>query len=262
VVIESFARRKLFHARVLARFSRHVENPWEAFRSFRSDPPLAEFKVRGGPTLRARREDKGAVLFWEVFVQRCYSPPGFYAPRRGDTIVDLGANIGTFVLYCQTRAPGVRVVAAEPVPATYAQLRRNVEANRLEAAVSTYSVAVSDHRGSLYLAPQAESGHNALVAAGEGEPIPCITLDDLFERAQVGRCDLLKIDTEGAEHAILEGASRGLWSRVRNIALEHHDAPASGGRIERFLTGLGYSVRHEPIKGYPKLGMLYATRRG
>ena len=260
--IESFARHKLFHAKVLAKLSRHLENPWDAFQGFLTDTPRAQFKIRGGPTLHARPEDNGFGLFWEVFVQRCYSPPGFYVPRPGDTIVDLGANIGTFVLYCQDRAPGVRIHAVEPVASTYDQLRRNVEANHFESAVTTYNLAVSDHRGELFLSPQAVSGHNALSDTGAGEPIPCITLDDLFERAQVERCDLLKIDTEGAEHAIIEGASRDLWSRVRNIALEHHDAPASGERIERFLTGLGYTVTHEPIKGYPKLGMLYATRKG
>jgi FkbM family methyltransferase len=257
-------RRAWFLRRVRAKYEAHLENHREAFEAFRSGRRVSELIVKGGPTIGARPTDEALVAFWEIFVERCYLRPDFYLPRPQDVILDIGANIGTFSLHCQKLAPGVRVFAAEPNPGTFAQLQANIERNNLGAAVTAFNLALSDHEGTLHIDERSDtSGHQRLLDAGDGVAIPCLTLDQFFERAGIDRCDLLKVDTEGAETAIVEGASRGLWDRVDKVVIEYHDIPGEvirGEVVARKLTELGYRVRSEPARYYPNLGLIYATK--
>jgi FkbM family methyltransferase len=254
-------RRAFFHARILPRLLTRLENGMEVWRDFRAGRQPARLVLRGGPTIHLREQDEGFALFWEIYVDNCYLRPGFYRPAPGDTILDLGANIGVFSIQCQHAATGVRIHAVEPNPATFGQLRLNVSANRLDAAISTYNLAVSDAEGTLYLEEAGFAGHQALNAAGRGVPVPCVTLDQLFATAGIDRVDLLKIDTEGAEVAIVAGASRGLWYRVRRVVIEYHENvnPGCGRDLLRQLTDLGYTCESIPIPRYPNLGIIYAT---
>ncbi len=247
-------------ATVLFQLLKHLENGWDVWRRRRRGQPVARLALRGGPPIHARPEDDGIGLFGEIVVQRCYTQPWFYRPRPTDTVVDVGANVGCFVLECQHRAPGIRVHAVEPNPSTFEQLLENVKRNELQTVVTAYQLAVSDQRGSLYLEPGGyTTGHQGLTRSGDGQPVRCETLDDLFARAGIERCDLLKIDTEGGEVSIVEGATPDLWDAVERVVLEYH-RPDTGSRLERYLTGLGFQCRREPNPGCPHLGLLYARK--
>src|SRR4051794_28082742 len=239
----------------------HLKNPREALRGFRDNRPVRRLVVRGGPTIEARAEDDAFGIFWEVFVQRCYLRPGFYRPAAGETIVDLGANIGVFTLQCAS-TPGVRIHAVEPAPGTCAQLRHNVSVNHDDEAVTVHPLAISGRAGVLYAAATDASGHQPLVEDPVGEPIPCLRVDEFFDRAGITRCALLKVDTEGAEVGIISGPPREFWDRVDRLVLEHHDdlCPGAGAEVLRLLSERGYVCRREPVAGYPDLGLIYATR--
>lgn len=255
-------RGKWAGARVLAQLLRHTQNGWEIRRRRKRHTSVERIALRRGPTIHARRDDDLFALFWEIVVQQHYTRPWFYRPRAEHTVVDLGANIGVFALACQRLAPGITVHAAEPNPDTYGRLRHNVERNGLDGVVHTYQLAVGRQRGTLYLKPGATvTGHQQLTAGASGTPIPCETLDGLFGRAALEQCDLLKIDTEGAELDIVEGASAALWRRIRRVVIEYHDNVHSeaGVRLERQLSQLGYVCRTEQTPGYPHLGYLYAS---
>jgi 31-O-methyltransferase len=88
-----------------------------------------------------------AFLYDEVFVQRCYAAHGLPPLRPGDTVLDVGANIGVFALYAAAAvAPGGVLLSAEPAPATCDVLRRNL-ARHVSAAdvdVRVRCVALSD----------------------------------------------------------------------------------------------------------------------
>lgn len=254
-------RRTLFLARVYGRLAMHLKNPGEALRGFRDNRPIRRLVVRGGPTIEARAEDDAFGIFWEVFVQRCYLRPGFYRPAAGDTIVDLGANIGVFTLQCASTR-GVRIHAVEPAPGTAAQLRHNVRVNRRDDIVTVHPLAISGRAGVLYAAATDASGHQPLVGEPVGDPIPCLRLDEFFDRAGISRCALLKVDTEGAEVEIVAGPPREFWDRVDRLVLEHHDdlTPGAGALVLRLLGERSYRCQRVPVDGYPGLGLIYATR--
>lgn len=140
--------------------------------------------------------------------------------RPGDTLVDVGANIGLYAVAAAKR--GAHVVAIEPDPANVRQIRRHARLNRVRVEIvealagAQNSVAPLAARGSpvsgnidMYLGPTTRY----IVAA-------VLTLDALLKDKPV---DLLKIDVEGAEIDVLRGAERTLRDKKpRAILLEVH----------------------------------------
>jgi FkbM family methyltransferase len=134
--------------------------------------------------------------------------------RPGMTFVDVGANIGYFTLLAgSVVGPAGRVVAFEPTPAVVNRLRENVRLNGLRNVTSVQK-AISDHRGTaqFFLSdedPEANSLFRQNTAAKRVE-VETATLDDELSRYAIGKVDVLKIDTEGAELSVLQGARKTL----------------------------------------------------
>lgn len=133
------------------------------------------------------------------------------ALRPGATALDIGANVGCYaVLLGQLVAPGGRVFAFEPSPAAYEGLVRHISLNRLEGTVIPIRAAVADSEGTGTLVASGATGADRLAAIGEPGPgtrhdVPLMTVDR-FCGGQGIRPDLIKVDVEGAELAVLQGA--------------------------------------------------------
>jgi FkbM family methyltransferase len=240
---------------------------WEATHERAAMPPL---ELRSGLVIHHGPGDDPLFLYREIFLQHCYDSAGFYIPSAGDTVLDIGANIGVFMLYLQERSRRVRVHCFEPAAETRAQLTRNVVQNVLQECVSVHGFAVADRVETVKLRQAALTGHRSLfasthVSSTEFESVPCVRLEEALELCGVEKIDLLKIDVEGAEVEILEGADPKIWERIDRIALEFHDRFRAGGR-ERCLDVLRRA-------GYNKLtvqtfepdhlnGAIWASREG
>jgi FkbM family methyltransferase len=125
----------------------------------------------------------------------------------GDMVVDVGANVGevSIIMSQQVGAAG-RVVAFEPSPRIYRYLQGNLALNRC-ANVTTRNVALAAKPGQLMLSDDRRDDMNHLVTAG-GVTVECSTID--LELTGDGPLALLKIDVEGAELFVLQGAMRWL----------------------------------------------------
>jgi FkbM family methyltransferase len=138
--------------------------------------------------------------------------------QPSDVFCDVGANIGIFSLVGASRMSGsagaLRIFAFEPTPATYRTLAANVSLNRFDC-IETVNAAVGAEEGTatLYLNDVWKDGLNALAKPQRGDAkviseveVPVVTLDTFLRSRSVSRVDYLKIDVEGAELAVLEGA--------------------------------------------------------
>lgn len=143
--------------------------------------------------------------------------------RPGDLFLDIGANIGIYTLFALDL--GATVIACEPDAHNAQRLRENLELNGFTAEV--IQKAVSDRPGILWLTQGLDS-YNYLVF--EDTPpadvqtiveVEATTVDDLLgDRVAAG----LKIDVQGAERLVLEGAARALRDhRIGLIQLEWSD---------------------------------------
>src|SRR5438270_8770844 len=99
---------KYYAARALAQFVRRFANWREVWAAYRTGRPLPPLRLRDGLTLYHGGHDDPIYLFREQFIERVYTRGGFYRPAPGDTVIDLGANIGSFALSLQWQARGVR----------------------------------------------------------------------------------------------------------------------------------------------------------
>ena len=133
--------------------------------------------------------------------------------RPGQTVVDVGANLGVYALVAG-RAAGEsgRVVAIEPNPRVVSLLRTNVEINAA-TNVSVLQAAAADREGSVVLHLDEDNQGLASVARGNvvhsagSVIVSCVRLDDLVPPRSV---NVLKIDAQGSEVAVLRGARNAL----------------------------------------------------
>lgn len=133
------------------------------------------------------------------------------ALRPGATALDIGANVGCYsVLLGRLVVPGGRVFAFEPSPAAYEGLVRHISLNQLEGTVIPIRAAVADREGTATLIVSGSTGSDRLAAIGEPEQGTrqevSLTTIDHFCGAQGIRPDLIKVDVEGTELAVLQGA--------------------------------------------------------
>lgn len=131
----------------------------------------------------------------------------------GDVFVDAGANVGVHtVAAARAVGAGGSVIAFEPFPATAALLRRTVAINGFESVVKIHDVALGAEGGEAQLHLGEMSGHHSLYDLDQQETGTCgVTVVRLDDVVPPGRpATVLKIDVEGAELEVVEGARRVL----------------------------------------------------
>ncbi len=201
------------------------------------------------------------------------------ALNRGDTFVDIGGNVGLYSLITADRCPGVRIITVEPDPILAARMQFNADNNDL--VIEPCPVALSDYDGagellrstyqsganrlladdqpadSAQTAASAASGtsaagtaavdtlvdkDNGMTDAASELSVRVTTLLQLCDEKNILSIDIMKIDIEGHEHAVLTHffthASRTLWPR--GIVIERtHDAL---GTVATLISQFGYRV--------------------
>lgn len=184
-------------------------------------------------------------------------------PDAGE-LVDIGANIGALSLDWLSRNPGVKVHAYEPSPGAFEVLRVNLMTNCFYDRARIYNEGVWRSPGTLEMVRVSSVATTAFAGSGSGGQrfsTKTVGLDEV-----VGRCEqteplaLVKIDTEGAEAEILEGASEATLARIKQFVIEYHDflVPGSLARCQRVLATNDFRFIVRPTGG--AVGLLYAAR--
>jgi FkbM family methyltransferase len=150
------------------------------------------------------------------------------AGNGSHVIFDVGANVGFYSLHWASRlAPGGTIHAFEPVPSTFAWLRRNVALNNLEGVIQANNFGLSTEPKSLsiFLPKFSGSGAASMKNLHPDEASVQVeaqvdTLDRHFSASGLNRLDLIKIDVEGAELFVLQGGWRTIEEHRPLIFLE------------------------------------------
>ena len=131
-------------------------------------------------------------------------------------VADVGANIGVVSALLSGLCPKGRIYAFEPVAENYAHLAANVAANALEN-VTVQQVALFDIDGEIEV--EYDGGYPGGSHVGEGgTAVPALRFDTWAHHQSLDRLDLVKVDVEGAELAVLDGAAETL-RRFRPIVV-------------------------------------------
>lgn len=208
--------------------------------------------------LKVNHHFAGDISFC-TYVDGRYEPNEMYAVashlRPGMCFVDVGANEGIFTLLAAAAVgPSGAVHAFEPSPREQARLKSNIELNRLtNVQVHSEALGSEARTASLSVSDQEHPGHNTLggfsyreTAQAYSIEVAVQTLDQVVERADLKRVDLMKIDVEGSETAVLQGADQTLQKFRPVIIVEAHQPSLSKmGSSTRELLDLIRSHRYE-----------------
>jgi FkbM family methyltransferase len=141
------------------------------------------------------------------------------------TVLDVGANVGTWSLMAADLLPQATIYALEVVPDTAAALRaRTGQQDRIKC----FNLGLASHTGTLSLRYHATASTHATFTdyphTWTGERIECPVMrgDDFLTREGINQVDFLKLDVEGAEHLVLQGLEDHLRERrVRFVQFEY-----------------------------------------
>jgi len=183
----------------------------------------------GGRGLECRLPDGECVRISPAFRYVSWNLDEYHAFKAalgpGKVAFDIGANVGCYsMLFGQWIGTAGMVFAFEPSPATFAGLERHVALNDLEGVVRAVQAAVSDESAAadfLVLDNQGMSrlaSRNGTAGAGQLVRVPTVSVDDFCEREGVSP-DLIKVDVEGFELAVLRGARETIRRAGQRLSL-------------------------------------------
>ena len=198
-----------------------------------------------GSHLFARRGMTGATGNWYCGLHEV-GEMGFvlHFLRSQDLFLDVGANIGSYTVLA-AGGVGARVIAVEPIPSTFANLQANILLNGLADHVEPHCVGLSGERSALRFSADRDTVNHVMADGESGEAInvPVLTMDELL----AGRVPaVVKIDVEGHERSVLEGARKTLANPgVAAVVMEINGSGTRYGvsddELLTLMSGYGFS---------------------
>jgi 31-O-methyltransferase len=224
----------------------------------------------GTPWLCPRQAD--AMMIWrEIFGDHCYRDAARTVPRGG-IVFDVGAHTGLASLYFCRNIENPRIFAFEPAAELYRCLSVNLEryvshaspipfalSNKSETSPFIYYPDAPSQSGlfadpakdcevtAAYLVNQGADLDDAQYLSSEihtprDEMVRVTTLSAALAELNVEIVDLLKLDVERSELAVLEGIANDDWRRIKSIVIEVHDSNDRLGNCAAMLKGKGYEL--------------------
>jgi amino acid adenylation domain-containing protein/FkbM family methyltransferase len=259
------------------------------------------YELPNGMMIMAHNRNEAEYLYQEIFAQQAYLGEGIRLPRSA-CVFDVGANIGLFSLFVAQVCQEARIYAFEPMPEIFQLLRANAELYGLEGRLFECGLAEADGQGSFSYYPNlslisgrfpnAAEAHavvgsfeeNSRVNGGgmpfvgkaalsellterlQSRPIECRlrTISEVMKSEGVKRIDLLKIDVEKSELAVLQGIEAEDWAKIRQVVVELEDRGGRLAQVMELLVGAGYELAVEQAEGLQKteLYKVFALRGG
>jgi FkbH-like protein/FkbM family methyltransferase len=239
-------------------------------------------------------------VYKEIFEDQCYLKHGIQL-EDGATVVDIGANIGLFSLFVMSRCKKPKIYAFEPASVVYDLLKANCDAYGSNAHAVNVGVSdksktstftfyekssvfsgfhpdETDDRAAVYTVVRNVLKSEAVAGESVDEYVSELTADrlrrsthecrlttlsDIIRENQIDKIDLLKIDAEKSELAIIQGIDDRDWPKIHQIVIEIHDRTHEAvKRIQKLLIERGYrcAVEQETLLEHSGFFNLYASR--
>lgn len=242
---------------------RNIRNWWIIYVEKYSFKKANHYEIQTRSGIKVDVPHQLFYTFKENFMDESYMRGLEYRNLLDPVILDIGANGGYFSLFAVSRFPHARVIAFEPIAVNYRQLERNRNLNP-KSRIEIFPFAVAGYSGEITLSLNAQDPFTTSATVYQGNDsqnldhikVPCKSLADIFKEQGIEKCDLVKMDCEGAEFDILYSAPDALFSRIHQIAMEVHPGPRPDQNmisLEAFLRKKKFDVRH-------RFGLLWAWK--
>ena len=175
--------------------------------------------------------------------------------RPGDCVLDIGANVGDWTLpMAQRVGPLGKVIAFEPVPYLAETIVKTARVNR-HSWVEVQQLALSATDGTTEFSVERANSGGSRLGRMDGDfsqiTVRTARLDTLLaSRPEIERIDFVKIDVEGFEEAVLQGARASLARFRPGLLFESgHESAQQRRSIHDLLTGLDYEAIGAAVPG-------------
>lgn len=177
--------------------------------------------------------------FYEAKILARVAAMGLVGPAS--VVCDVGANIGNHTVYFGSIMGAAKVIAFEPQAHCHATLCTNIALNGLENCVETHHclVGAQSGQGQMVQFNTRNLGGTSFKMAADGG-VPVTTLDRALTEADVAKLDLIKIDVEGMQIPVLQGAVGILEQRKPALWVELLQRDDAFEETAAFLAGFGY----------------------
>lgn len=176
------------------------------------------------------REDPS---FDDVFLRNVYYP---YVTQPKDVVIDVGAHMGFFTVKVAKKVK--EVVAFEPDPYSFRFLSMNIKYNELQN-VRAFNYALGDRDACMFLERGYGYGRTRLTESNTGYVCRIKPLDSVVKELGITPT-VIKIDTEGHEMKVLEGAKVTLTRCKPKLIIASYHYPDEWKYVTKYLTGMGF----------------------
>jgi len=188
-------------------------------------------------------------IYWEIFLFNVYD---YQATSKDEiTILDVGANIGLSTIHFKQRFPLAEVLCFEPFKPNFEFLNRNITYSNFKN-IKTFQLGLAGEvRHSLLYIHRKNSGAHSIfpeeLSLGSVE-IELIDLKKALSMTKTGKCDILKLDCEGAEYEIIKSITPELSKKIKQIYYEATVTRYDPKDLNDHLSSIGYHV--DLVGGY------------
>lgn len=194
----------------------------------------------------------------EIFVENVYSSYPDFIPSKNETVVDVGAQYGDYSIFLAKYIGVKKVYSFEPLAENYDIFKDNIELNNI-TNIQPYNIALGDKTS------EVERGIiDNMITSSESEMKSTIKIEKLDNFTSIQE-EFLKIDVEGFEMEVLNGAIENIKANMPKIIVEVHSY-ALKAEVKKFLGDLGYRLRHKnafrrgPLNGMNMAENLFFSR--
>ena len=222
---------------------------------------MKHMKLPNGKRIAMISKFSAMDVYNEIYEDNPYLQDGIKI-TSGDTVIDIGANIGLWTQYMLDSNTDMRIYCFEPIPITYKALQENLESYKEKGIIKLFNIGLSNRTERVkfnyyprvstdstlnpfdfevqieYFMKKANNGISKIVPLRlkrkiisvllhymyKPEIVECqiTSLSEIIKKEEINNIDLLKIDAEGAEWEILNGIDGKDWEKIKQIAMEVH----------------------------------------
>lgn len=214
-------------------------NPFHYFyaKLSRNRSEVGIVHLRNGAVFKMHMGNSDVNSITEIFGTNAYSD-FFSKIKKGDTFVDIGANIG--IISVAAALHGASIVAFEPNPHLIELLKENLSLNAVTGEVREQGVGAQSGKRNLNFTPTMWGGASFYKTDGDAILIDCVGINDFLD--PLVSIDFMKIDIEGGEKEILDAVSTVNLGKIKNIFIEYHEPYASCDFVVNRLKEDGFAV--------------------
>jgi FkbM family methyltransferase len=181
-------------------------------------------------------------IYKEVFVDKCYDSPAL--TEEYPVIVDIGANSGLFALRMKQLYPNASIYCFEPFKTNFKQLNDNIKVSNLDnIAPFQFGIGGVTRMERLYIHNSNVGGHSIIQSLANSTnytEIEIVSIKEVFENLKITKCNLLKIDCEGAELEIIKNIDHKIAATIEKIIFEPTPSVYNVSEVLDHLQTLGF----------------------